>query len=124
VGNPDTLVFLLQVRGRFSSELLSLLNLRRSWRKKLGENVITLPGKRKIFFGESPFIMRGQLQRDLIKANINVRMALAFLGFPGDPFDKSDAFQEPLKFVGSKNRLSAFRPIRNGFQVKTDLFGG
>jgi hypothetical protein len=124
VGNPDALVFLLRVYGWFSSELLSLLNLRRSWRKKLGEDVIALSGKRKIFFGDSPFIMRGQLQRNLIKANVNVRMVIAFLGFPGDPFDKGDAFQEPLKFVGPKNRLSAFRPVRNGFQVKTEMFGG
>jgi hypothetical protein len=123
-GNPDTLVFLLRVYGWFSIELLSLLNLRRSRRKKIGEDVIALLGKRKISFGDSPFIMRGQLQRDLIKANVNVRMVIAFLGFPGDPFDKGDASQEPLKFVSPKNRLSTFRPVRNGFQVKTDLFGG
>jgi hypothetical protein len=124
VGNPNTLVSLLRVYGWFSNELLSLLNLRRSRRKKLGEDVIALSGKRKIFFGDSPLIMRGQLERDLIKANINVRMVIAFLGFPGDPFDKGDASQETLKFVSPKNRLSTFRPVRHGFQVKTDLFGG
>jgi hypothetical protein len=47
--------------------------------------------------------MCGQFQRDLIKANINVQMVITFLGFPGDPFDKSDAFQEP---VGGENSIN------------------
>jgi hypothetical protein len=64
---------------------------------------------------------KGQCRR--VKANINIRMVMAFLSFPGDPVDKSDAFQESLKLKCANNRFSAFRPVRDGFQVNTNLFG-
>ncbi len=59
--------------------------------EKLEKYLIALPGKGKIFFRNSPLIMRGKSQRYLVKANINIRMVLAFLGFPGNPVNKSNA---------------------------------
>jgi hypothetical protein len=35
--------------------------------------------------------MRGELQRHLVKTNINIRMVIDFLSFPGDPVDKINA---------------------------------
>jgi hypothetical protein len=35
--------------------------------------------------------MRGELQRHLVKTNINIRMMIDFLSFPGDPVDKINA---------------------------------
>ena len=67
-------------------------NLRRSRRKNLGEDRIALPGKGKILFGDSSFIMRGELQGHLVKTNVDIRMVIDSLSFPGDPVDKVDAF--------------------------------
>ena len=50
------------------------------------------PGKDEIFFGDSSLFMRGELQRDPVKTNINIRMVIAFESFPGDPVYKLDAF--------------------------------
>src|ERR1035437_4742046 len=69
-------------------------NLRRSRHKKLGEDLIALPGEGEIFFGESAFIMRGERQRHLVKTNINIRMVIDFLSFPVDSVDESDALQK------------------------------
>ena len=41
--------------------------------------------------------MRGELQRHLIKTNVDIRMVIAFLSFPGDLVDEIHAFQESLK---------------------------
>jgi hypothetical protein len=38
--------------------------------------------------------------------------------------DEFNAIKESLKLESPKNGLRALRPIRNGFQVKVDLFGG
>jgi len=59
---------------------------------RLGEYLITLPGKGKIPFSKSTFIMRGKRQRHLVKANINIWMMIAFLSFLGDLINKSDTF--------------------------------
>jgi hypothetical protein len=50
------------------------------------------PGKDEIFFCYSSFIIHGELQSHLVKTNIDIRMVIAFLSFPGDPVDKLDAF--------------------------------
>src|SRR5665647_3741117 len=90
-------------------------NLCRSRHKKLGEDLVALPGQGEIFFGDSAGIMRGELQRHLVKTNINIRMVIDFLSFPGDPVDKINALQESLKLKCPQNCLSAFRPVRDGF---------
>jgi hypothetical protein len=82
-----------------------------------------LPGEGEIFFGDSSFIMRGELQRDFVKANINIRMVFQFLGLLGDSTHKSDAHQEPLKLKCAVKGMSLLRPIRDGFQVKADFIG-
>ena len=58
----------------------------------LGEGLIALAGKGKILFGDSSFIMGGELQRHLAKANVDIRMVIELLSFPGDPVDKIDGF--------------------------------
>jgi hypothetical protein len=60
--------------------------------QKLGEDLIALPGKGEIFSGDSSFIVGGELQRHLVKTNVDVGMVIDFLSFPGDPIDKIDAF--------------------------------
>jgi hypothetical protein len=50
------------------------------------------PGKDEIFFCDSSLIMRGELQRHLVKTNVDIRMVIAFESFPGDPVNKIDAF--------------------------------
>jgi hypothetical protein len=67
-------------------------NLRYSSRKKLGENLIALPDNGKILFSNSAFIVRGKRQSHLAKANIDIRVMVALLSFPGDPAYESDAF--------------------------------
>src|ERR1035437_8069279 len=66
-------------------------NLCRSRHKKLGEYLVALPGQGEIFSGNSSRIMRGELQRHLVKTNINIRMMIDFLSFPGNPVDKINA---------------------------------
>ena len=63
-------------------------------------------------------------QSHLVKMNINIRMMIVFLSFPGDSIYKSDAFQKPRKLKCPNNRLTALRPFRNGVYVGADLFGG
>ena len=67
-------------------------NLRCSSHKKLGENLITLPGKGKILFSNSTFVMRGKRQSHLVKANVDIRMMVALLSFSGNPVYERDAF--------------------------------
>jgi uncharacterized LabA/DUF88 family protein len=50
-----------------------------------------LPGQGEIFFSDSSFIMRRELQRHLVKPNVDIRMVIDSLSFPGDPIDKGDA---------------------------------
>jgi hypothetical protein len=59
--------------------------------------------------------MRAELQRHLVKTNVDVRVVIDFLSFPGDPIDKRDASQESLEPKCPKNCLRAFRPVRDGF---------
>ena len=68
--------------------------------------------------------MRGQRQRHLVKANINIRLMIDFQGLFGDSPHKINARHESYKFKCAANGLRAFRPIRNGFQLKIDFFGG
>ena len=84
-------------------------------RKVFGENLIALPRKQEIFFRNPSFVMCGKRQRHSVKVNVDIRMVIAFLGFPGDSIDKCDAFQEPLKLKCPNDRLSVFRPVREGF---------
>lgn len=63
-------------------------NMRRSRHKKPGENLIALPGSGEIFFRNSPFIMGGKRQRHLAKADVDIRMMIAFLSFFRDAVDK------------------------------------
>ena len=98
--------------------------LRRSGHKEPGEDLIALPGEGEIFFGDSAFIVRSERQRHLTKTNVDIRMVIDLLGLPGDPVDKIDAFQKSLKAEGATNGLRAFRPVRQGLQLKTDLFRG
>ena len=67
-------------------------DLRWSRNKKLGEDLIALAGKRQILFRNSPFIMCAERQYHLVKANINVRMMIAFLSFLVNSVNKSDTF--------------------------------
>jgi hypothetical protein len=83
-----------------------------------------LPGKSEIFFGDAAFIVRGERQRHLVITNINVGMMVELLSQFGDAVDEFNAIKESLKLESPKNGLRALRPIRNGFQVKVDLFGG
>ena len=57
----------------------------------LGEDVIALAGKGEILFGDSSFIVGGELQCHLVKPNVDVRMVIESLSFGGDPVDKLDA---------------------------------
>ena len=41
---------------------------------KLQEQLIALPGKGEILCGEPSLIMGGELQRHLVKTNVNIRM--------------------------------------------------
>jgi hypothetical protein len=90
----------------------------------LGQDLVALPGEDEILFCDASFIVRGEAQRHFVKANINVRMVIDFLSFPGDPVDKVHAPQESLKLERPMNCLRAFRPVRHGFQVESGLFGG
>ena len=83
--------------------------------KVFGENLIALPRKQEIFFRNPSFVMCGKRQRHSVKVNVDIRMVIAFLGFPGDSIDKCDAFQEPLKLKCPNDRLSVFRPVREDF---------
>jgi hypothetical protein len=58
----------------------------------LGEGLIALAGEEEILFGDSSFIMGGELQRHLVKTNVDIRMVIEFLSLPGDPVDESDGF--------------------------------
>jgi hypothetical protein len=64
---------------------------RSSGREMSGEDFIALLGQREILLGEASFIMRGKLQRHLVKTNLDIRMVIHFLRLPGDPVDKIDA---------------------------------
>ena len=96
----------------------------RSGRQKSGEDLVALPGKGEIFFSYSPFIMRGQRQRHLVKTYVNIRLMIYFQCLLGDATHKIYARHESFKFERSANGLRVFRPTRNGFQVKLDLTGG
>jgi hypothetical protein len=72
--------------------MVSAWNLRCSRHKKPGEDLIALPGKGEIVFGDSSFVMCGELQCYLVETNINIRMVIELLSFPNDPVDKIDAF--------------------------------
>ncbi len=89
--------------------------LRQSGREKFGADLIALPGEGEIFFGESAFIMRGEFQCHPVETDVDIRMVIDFLGFPGDPIDKIHAFQESRKLEGPTNGSRAFRPVWNGF---------
>jgi hypothetical protein len=65
----------------------------------------------------------GERQCHLIETNVYIRVVIHFLGFSGNPIDKINALQKPLKLKRAKNRLRAFRPVRDGLQVQLDLFG-
>ena len=79
-----------------------------------GKDFVALLSQREIFFGYSSFVMRGELQRYFIKTNLDIRMVIHFLRFPGDPVDKIDALQEASELKGSRDCPSPFRPIRDG----------
>ena len=68
--------------------------------------------------------MRGERQRHLVKADVYIRVMIDFLSLFGDSTHKIYAFHESLKLECAANGLRAFRPIRNRFQAKADLFGG
>ena len=78
--------------NRFMDGLVLVWNLRWSQSGTLGKGLIALAGKEKILFGDSSFIMGGELQRDLVKTNVDIRMVIEFLSLPGDPVDESDGF--------------------------------
>ena len=82
-----------------------------------------MPGKEEIFFGDSSFIMRGERQFHLVKTNINIRMMIDFLSSFGDSTHKGYARHEIVKLERAANGFRAFRPIRNGRQVKVCFFG-
>ena len=71
------------------------------------EDLIALPGQREILSGESAFVMRGQRQRHLVKTNINIRMVIELLRFPGEAIDECDAVQESLELESPMNDLRA-----------------
>ena len=82
---------------RFGAKLLC------SRRKKPGEDLIALPGQGEIFLGDSPFIVRGEPQCHLVEADVDVRMVVDFLGFPGNPVHESDTVQESFELECPKN---------------------
>jgi hypothetical protein len=51
-------------------------------------------------------------------------MMIDFLGQFGDAAHKRYAGQESVKLESAANGFRAFRPVRNGLQVKVDFFGG
>lgn len=89
-----------------------------------GIDLITLAGEGEILFGDSPFIMRGERQRHLVKTDVNVRMMIVFLSLFGDPPHKGDAGHESIKLKSAADGFRAFRPIRHGFQAEVNVFGG
>ena len=95
--------------GRLQSHSCIVIGIRLdTGREVFGENFIALPRKRKIFFRNPSFVMCRNRQRHLVKANVDIRMVMAFLSFPGDSVDKSDGFQKPLKpFSRSARGISA-----------------
>lgn len=68
--------------------------------------------------------MRAELQRHLVKSNINIRMVVGILSFFGDLIDKLDAFQESIKLECPAKGLIVLRPARDFFKEEIELFGG
>jgi len=65
--------------------------------------------------------MRGECQRHLVIADVNVRLMIDFQGLFGDAAHKIYARHESLKLECAANGLRVLRPVRNGFQLKIDL---
>ena len=59
--------------------------------------------------------MRGERQRDLVKADVNIGVMIDFLSLFGDSTHKSYARRESFKLKRATNRFRPFRPIRNRF---------
>ena len=86
----------------------------RGLRTKIPEkDLIALPRKGEVLLCEPSCIMRRELQRHLVIANVDIRMVPAFLSFPRNPVDKINTLQESCKCECPKNRLATFRPTRN-----------
>ena len=68
--------------------------------------------------------MRGERQRHLVKTDVNIGVMIDFLSLFGDSTHKGYARHEIVKLERAANGFRAFRPIRNGRQVKVYFFGG
>ena len=69
--------------------------------KKLGENLVALPGEGEVFFGEAALVMRAELQGHLVEADINVRMVIGFLGLLCHPVNKRNCVRESCELESS-----------------------
>ena len=66
--------------------------------------------------------MGGERQTYLVKANVDIRVVVQFLGLLGDPINKCDGLREALKLELTANGLPALRPCRYSFQAGNDCF--
>jgi hypothetical protein len=78
---------------------------------KFRENCVAMPGEQKILFGDAAFIMRGELQRHLVEANVYFRMVVQLLRLLGDMIDEGNALPEAVELESAANDPRVVRPI-------------
>ena len=71
--------------------------------------------------GEGAKVMRGEGERHLVPADVDVGMVPGFLGKPGHGVDEPDGRREVLELVGTRDDLRLPSPQRHGWERGLDL---
>src|SRR5882672_2973076 len=80
--------------------------------------------QRKILPRQPTFVVRGEGERHLVPADVDVGMMPDLLGEAGHGVDEPDGCREILELVSARDALRLPPPLRDGWQRVLDLFRG